>query len=404
MPLSDVFVKKLKPSSKPLRIFDGGGLYLEVAQSGGKLWRFKYRYMGKEKRLSLGVYPDVSIAQARDGRDAARKLLAQDIDPGEHRKVQQAGKAERASNSFEVVGREWVAKYAPHWALSHADKVIKRLENDVFPWIGAKPISEITAPDVLKLLHRIEGRGAHDTAHRALQNCGQVFRYGVVTGRLPSDPCRDLKGALRPLKHEHFASITEPAAVGELLRAIDGFKGTFVVQCALRLAPMFFVRPGELRKAKWDEVDLDKAEWRYLVTKTKTEHLVPLSSQAVDILRELKELTGTRENVFPGRDPKKPMSEAAVNAALRRMGYDTKTEITGHGFRAMARTILHEELHFAPELIEHQLAHRVPDNLGAAYNRTKFIKQRREMMQKWADYLYKLKVGAQVISLRRKKA
>jgi integrase len=257
---------------------------------------------------------------------------------------------------------------------------------------------------VLKLLHRIEGRGAHDTAHRALQNCGQVFRYGVVTGRLPSDPCRDLKGALRPLKHEHFASITEPAAVGELLRAIDGFKGTFVVQCALRLAPMFFVRPGELRKAKWDEVDLNKSEWRYLVTKTKTEHLVPLASQAVDLLRELKELTGTREHVFPGRDPQKPMSEAAINAALRRMGYDTKTEITGHGFRAMARTILHEELHFAPELIEHQLAHRVPDNLGAAYNRTKFIKQRREMMQKWADYLYKLKTGAQVIRLQRRKA
>jgi len=309
MALSDAAIRKAKPADKPLRLFDGGGLYLEISPSGSKLWRLKYRFAGKEKRLALGIYPDVSLAGAR------------------------------------------------------------------------------------------EGRGAHDTAHTALQNCGQVFRYGVATGRILSDPCRDLRGALRPLKHEHFPSITEPVAVAELLRAIDGFKGTFTVQCALRLAPMFFVRPGELRSAQWEHFDLEKHEWRYLVTKTNTEHLVPLATQAVAILKDLHALTGQRRHVFPGRDPKKPMSDAAVNAALRRMGYDTRTEITGHGFRAMARTILHQELGIAPEVIEHQLAHRVPDVLGTAYNRTKFIKERRKMMQQWADYLDKLKAGATVIPL-----
>ncbi len=399
MALSDVAIRKARPALKPVRHFDGGGLYLEVSPSGGKLWRFKYRFGGKEKRLGFGIYPDVSLADAREERDLARKLLAKDIDPGQHRKVQKAAKADRATNSFETVAREWFSKYSPKWAASHSDKIIRRLEMDVFPWIGGDPIAEITAPAVLKVLRRIEGRGALDTAHRAQQNCGQIFRYGVATGRLERDPITDLRGALPPAQHVHFSSITEPAEVGELLRAIDGFRGTFVVQCALRLAPMLFARPGELRKAMWTEVDLHKGEWRYLVTKTKAEHLVPLSSQAVAILRELHALTGHGLHVFPGRDPQKPMSDAAVNAALRRMGYDTKTEITGHGFRAMARTILHQELGFAPELIEHQLAHRVPDALGSAYNRTKFIKERCVMMQRWSDLLDKLKTGADVIPI-----
>jgi len=402
MALSDVAIRKVKPSSKAVRLFDGGGLYLEVSPAGSKLWRLKFRFDGKEKRFAIGVYPDVTLAHARRARDEARRLLAQEIDPSEHRKVQKAAKVERAANSFEVVAREWFAKYAPHWAASHSVKIIQRLEKDVFPWLGARPIADINPPDVLKALHRIEGRGAHDTAHRALQNCGQVFRYGVATGRLLSDPCRDLRGALRPLKHEHFAAITEPAAVGPLLRAIDGFRGTFIVQCALRLAPLFFVRPGELRKAEWAQIDLEKGEWRYMVSKTKTEHLVPLPKQAISILQELRALTGERRYIFPGRDPNKPMSDAAINAALRRMGYDTKTEITGHGFRAMARTILHQELGVAPEIIEHQLAHRVPDTLGTAYNRTKFLPERRKMMQRWADYLDKLKAGAEVIALPRR--
>lgn len=400
MPLTDAVIRKATPAVKPKRLFDAGGLYLEIAPSGGKWWRLKYRYAGKEKRLSLGVYPDVPLKKARERRDDARRLLADGVDPGENRKAAQAAGAERAANSFEVVAREWFAKFESKWAATHSSKIIRRLEMDVFPWLGTRPIADITASEVLSCLRRIEGRGALDTAHRAQQNCGQVFRYGVATGRCERDPTADLRGALPPSQHEHFAAITDPAAVGELLRAMGGFKGTFVVQCALKLAPLFFVRPGELRKAKWADFDLDKAEWRYLVTKTKTEHLVPLAIQAIEILRELHALTGQREYVFPGRDPKKPLSDAAINAALRRMGYDTRKEITGHGFRAMARTILHQELHIAPEVIEHQLAHRVPDALGTAYNRTKFLPARRKMMQQWADYLDKLKVGAKVIPLR----
>ena len=399
MSLTDTKIRSAKPGEKPVKLSDEKGLYLLVAQAGGKWWRLDYRFSGKRKTLSMGVYPDVGLKGARERRDEARKLLADGIDPGEHRKVRKAAKLERASNSFEAVAREWFAKHSLNWATTHADKIIQRLEKDVFPWLGDKPIAEITVPELLTVLRRIENRGALDTAHRAHQNCGQVFRYAVATGRCERDPSGDLRGALVPAKHKHFAAITDPSAVGELLRAIDGFRGTFVVQCALKLAPLFFVRPGELRKAEWQQFDLEKGEWRYFVTKTRSEHLVPLSSQAVAILQELHPLTSTNKFVFPGRDPQKPMSEAAVNAALRRMGYDTKTEITGHGFRAMARTILHQELGMKPEVIEHQLAHRVPDALGTAYNRTKFLKERRKMMQQWADYLEKLKAGAEIIPI-----
>ena len=301
---------------------------------------------------------------------------------------------DQVANSFESVAREWFAKYSPTWAPSHSSKIIKRLENDIFPWMGNRPIMDITAPDILKVLRRIENRGALDTAHRAHQNTGQVFRYGIATGRCERDPAADLKGALAPAKHTHFAAITETKEVGSLLRSIDAFQGTLVVQSALKLAPLIFVRPGELRQAQWKDFDLEKGEWNYFITKTKSDHVVPLATQAIAILQDLHALTGHRHYVFPGRDPKKPMSNAAVNAALRRMGYDTRTEITGHGFRAMARTILHQELGIKPEVIEHQLAHRVPDALGTAYNRTKFIKERREMMQKWSDYLDKLKNSA----------
>ncbi|KVE72445.1 tyrosine-type recombinase/integrase [Burkholderia vietnamiensis] len=391
MPLTDIAVRNAKPGDKPTRLFDAGGLYLEVAPSGGKWWRFKYRFAGKEKRISLGVYPEITLKEARDRRDGARKLLANGVDPGLDRKIQKAAVVERAGNSFETIAREWFARQSPSWAKSHGDKIIARLENDVFPWLGGRPIADIRAPEVLAVLRRVEGRGALDTAHRVHQNCGQVFRYAVATGRAERDVSADLRGALPPARHENFASITEPKEVAGLLRALDGFKGTFVVQCALRLAPLLFVRPGELRTAEWSQFDLDKAEWRYTVSKTKTEHLVPLARQAVAILRELHGLTGHRQHVFPGRDVKKPMSGAAINAALRRLGFDTKTEITGHGFRAMARTILHEQLRFASEVIEHQLAHKVPDALGTAYNRTRFIDDRVVMMQRWADYLDELK-------------
>lgn len=399
MPLTDIAIRAAKASEKTQKLFDAGGLYLEVAPSGGKWWRFKYRVDGKEKRISLGVYPDVGLKDARERRDEARRLLANGVDPGENRKAQKAARLERGANSFETIAREWFSKHSATWAASHADKVMKRLENDVFPWVGGRPIAEIAAPELLSVLRRIETRGALDTAHRAHQNCGQVFRYAIATGRAERDPSADLRGALPPARHENFASLTDPRDVGELLRAIDGFKGTFVVRCALLLAPMLFVRPGELRKAEWPGLNLEKAEWRYFVTKTKTEHLVPLSRQAVAIFKELHALTGHGRYVFPGRNPQKPMSEAAVNASLRRMGYDTKTEITGHGFRAMARTILAEELHQRPEVIEHQLAHKVPDALGTAYNRTKFLKERTAMMQLWADYLDKLKAGADIIRL-----
>lgn len=399
MPLSDVQIKAAKPTEKPQRLFDADGLYLEVSPSGGKLWRFKYRFGGKEKRLALGIYPTVSLKDARERRDNARRLLSNGIDPSIEKKVQKAATVTRHANSFEAVAREWYAKHSPNWAASHSSKVIQRLEKDLFPWIGGRPIAEITPPELLTALRRIENRGALDTAHRAQQDCGRVFRYAVATGRAERDPSADLRGAMPPARGGHFAAIIEPAAVGELLRAIDGFRGTFIVQCALRLAPMFFVRPGELRQAEWAGFDLDKAEWRYVATKTKTDHVVPLATQAVAILRDLHALTGRGRFVFPGRDPQRAMSEATVNAALRRLGYDTKTEMTGHGFRAMARTILHQELGMVPEVIEHQLAHRVPDALGTAYNRTKFIVERRKMMQLWADYLDKLKKGAEVVPI-----
>jgi integrase len=408
MALTDTAIRKARPGIKPTgeatdssyKLSDDKGLYLLINLNGSRWWRFDYRVDGKRKTLSMGVYPDVSLKDARDKRDEARKLLAKDIDPGEHRKAIQSAKTESLANSFAAIAREWFAKHKHTWAKSHADKIIYRLEKDVFPWMGSRPIAEIKAPELLAVLRRAESRGALDTAKRIKQNCGQVFRYAVATGRAERDPSQDLRGAIPPAKQKHFAAITEPTKVGELLRAIEGFRGTFIVQCALRLAPLFFVRPGELRRAEWSGFDLEKAEWRYFVTKTRTEHLVPLATQVVSILRDLYALTGHGQYVFPGRDPKKPMSEAAVNAALRRMGYDTKSEITGHGFRAMARTILAEELHQKPEVIEHQLAHKVPDALGTAYNRTKFIKERREMMQLWADYLDKLKAGAEVIPIR----
>jgi len=393
MKLNDMAVRKAKPEAKSYKMADGGGMYLEVMPTGSKYWRFKYRFGGKEKRLAFGVYPDVSLSLARSRRDDARKLLANEVDPGVVKQQSKRAHKESAANSFEAIAREWFAKFSPQWAPSHAEKTIRRLENNVFPWIGSESAATITPPQLLAVIRRTESRGALDTAHRVKQNCGQVFRYAVATGRAERDPSQDLKDAIPYTITNHFASITDPEQVGELLRAIQGFRGTFVVQCALTLAPMLFVRPGELRRAQWKDIDFDKAEWRYFVSKTKTEQTVPLATQALAVLRDLYALTGDRRYVFPGRDPKNPMSDAAVNAALRRMGYDTKTEITGHGFRAMARTILAEELHQKPEVIEHQLAHKVPDALGSAYNRTKFLKERRAMMQTWADYLDGLRGG-----------
>lgn len=400
MPLTEVAIRTAKPGEKPYKLADEKGLFLLINPSGSKWWRLKFRVDGKEKLLSLGTYPDIGLKKARADRDDARKMLAIGIDPSQHRKATKAARVELSANSFEVICREWLENKRSNVEEAQYKKALARLEKDVFPWMGSRPIAEITAPEVLTTLRRIDARGARYTAHKVKSEISQCFRYAIATGRAERDPCPDLRGAIPAPKEDNRPSITDPKGVSELLRAIEGFRGTFVVKCALEIAPRVFVRPGELRKAEWEKIDLDKAEWRYFINKTKTEHLVPLAAQVVATLRELHALTGHGRYVFPGRDPQLPMSDAAVNAALRRMGYDTKTEITGHGFRAMARTILHEELHQKPEVIEHQLAHSVSDALGTAYNRTKFLKERKAMMQLWADYLDKLKAGADVIPLR----
>lgn len=399
MPLTDTAIRNAKPGTKPAKLFDERGLFMIVTPTGGKWWRFRYKFDDKEKLLSLGIYPDVGLKDARLRRDDARKLLADGIDPGENRKAQKATKQDRAANSFEVVAREWYTKHSPNWAEHHGDRIIRRFERDIFPWIGGRPIADVTAPELLAAMRRIESRGALETAHRALGNCGQVFRYAVATGRATRDPSGDLRGALPPVKGEHFAAVTEPIQAAELLRTLDGYQGTLTVACALRLAPLVFVRPGELRNAEWADVDLDAAEWRYRVTKTDSDHIVPLATQAVAILRELHALTGTGRYVFPGaRSNGRPMSDNAILAAMRRMGI-SKDEMSGHGFRAMARTILDEVLGVRPDLIEHQLAHAVKDPNGRAYNRTAHLAERRKMMQLWADYLDKLKAGAEIIPL-----
>ncbi|MDB0569809.1 integrase arm-type DNA-binding domain-containing protein [Ralstonia solanacearum] len=400
MPLTDIAIRNAKPSEKPIRLFDGGGLYIEVSPSGGKWWRLKYRFAGKEKRLSLGVYPEIGLKEARDRREATKRLLADGVDPSVERRVQKLATVERAANSFEAVAREWHTRYAPGWAESNAKKVLARLENDVFPWLGGRPVAEVKAPELLAVCRRVESRGALDTAHRVLQTCGQIFRYAVATGRAERDPSGDLRGALPPAKGKHYAAPTDPKEVAGLLRMFDGFTGTFVVKCALLLAPMLFVRPGELRTAEWVDIDLEAGEWRFVSSKRDVPHIVPLSTQAVAILRDLHALTGHGRYLFPGaRDKSKPMSEAAINAALKRMGIDTQKEFTGHGVRPIARTILREVLGFEAEVIELQLAHRKKDPNGAAYDRVAFLVVRKQMMQAWADYLDRLKAGAEVVPM-----
>ena len=404
MALTATSIKNARTVDKPLKLFDGGGLYLLVNPNGARWWRFKYRYLGKEKLLSFGTYPDVSLKDARDRRDEARKQLAADIDPGEHRKAMKSTLAVRSENSFEIVAREWFAKYSPIWAAGHSDKIIRRLERDIFPWLGGRPIAELTAPELLAALRRIESRGAIETAHRAQQNCSQVFRYAVATGRAERDPTADLRGALTSVKERHHASITDPMRVGELMRAIDGYRGSLVTKCALRLAPLVFVRPGELRKAEWIEFDLDGAEWRIPAARMKAreQHIVPLAKQAVAILRELHGLTGEKQHVFPGvRTNGRAMSENTVNAALRRLGY-AKDEMTGHGFRSMASTLLNEQ-GWHRDAIERQLAHAERNNVRAAYNFAEHLPERRKMMQAWADYLDKLALGAKVLPGRFRK-
>jgi len=409
MQLKDVQIKKAQPEpGKPFaKLRDGRGMYLLV-NSAGKYWRFDYRHGGTRKTLALGVYPDVSLRDARERLDVARKQLAAGIDPGAAKKAVKLAQA--GADTFESVAREWHAKFSPAWVASHSDRILKRLETDVFPWIGKRAINEIKAPELLSCVRRVESRGALETAHRVLQNCGQVFRYAVATGRAERDSAADLRGALPPTQEKHHASITDPREVGALLRAIDNYQGFFVTKCALRFAPLVFVRPGELRSATWDEIDLDKAEWRIPAHRMKMRelHIVPLSAQAKALLEELVPLTGrgvpakpdVPRYIFPGgRSRERPMSNNAVLSALRRMGY-AKDEMSGHGFRSMASTLLHEQ-GWNHQAIERQLAHAERNAVSAAYNYTEHLPERRKMMQAWADYLDGLKRGAEVIPLRR---
>jgi integrase len=408
MALSDVKLRNLKAGIKPdgsitdktYRVFDEKGLYVEVTLKGAKRWRFKYRFQGKERLLSVGIYPDVSLKQARERRDDLRKQIADGIDPSHARKAEKQSTGDQ--NSFEFVAREWHSKFSADWSESHKSRTLIRLEQNAFPWLGATNINDITAPELLAVLRRIESRGALETAHRVNQICGQVFRYAIATGRAERDPAADLKGALPPAKTKHHPSITEPVKVGALMRAIQGFTGTIITATALKLSPLVFVRPGELRQAEWSEIDLDNAEWRIPPEKMKMRvvHIVPLSKQAIEALKDIQPLTGRDKYVFPSnRTITRPMSNNTVNAALRRMGY-TKEEMTAHGFRSMASTILNEQ-GWLGDAIERQLAHGESNGVRAAYNYAQHLPERKKMMQAWADYLDGLASGANVIPINR---
>jgi len=400
LPLTDTKLRTIKPGLKSRKIADEKGLYLEVTPSGGRWWRLKYRFAGKERRISLGVYPDVSLKEARDARDAAKKLLSSGIDPSSQRKADKLRLCETHTNNFEAITREWFSKYAARWATNYSTRLMSMFERSIFPYIGNRPVAEITAPELLTVIRRIENTSL-DVAHRAVATCGRVFRYAIATGRAANDPTYGLKGALPPKDTGHFAATTEASDLAPILRAFDSYEGTPTVQAALRLMPLLFVRPGELRTAEWSAINLSEGEWRYTINKTKTEHIVPLSRQAIAILSELLPLTGRSKYVFPSaRSTQRPMSDNALLAAMRRMDIG-KDEQTGHGFRATARTILDEKLRVRPDIIEHQLGHTVRDPLGRAYNRTQFLSERRKMMQDWADYLDNLKFGAQVVSIRK---
>jgi integrase len=403
MALTDTFARQVKHTGKAAgdKHTDGQGLYLLVKASG-KYWRLDYRYLGKRKTLALGVYPAVSLAKARKRRDEAREILADGNDPGQAKREQKRAKVLAAANTFEEIARQWLRKTAAERAESTQGKVQRWLEKDVFPSIGRKPISELGPRDVLAAVHKLEERGAVDSAHRVKQICGQIFRFAVASGAAERDVTADLKGALAAVPKSHFAAITEPRQAGDLLRAIHSYSGHPYARAALQLSPLVFVRPGELRSAEWPEFDLEAAEWRIPGHKMKmgTDHLVPLSTQAVQILEAMRSMTGHARYVFPSiRTSDRCMSENTINAALRGMGF-SKEVMTAHGFRAMARTILDEVLGERVDLIEHQLAHAVKDPNGRAYNRTAHLPARRQMMQRWADYLDKLRKGADVVPLR----
>ena len=399
-PLSDTKIRAIKPIQKPQKLFDGGGLFLFVSPSGGKLWRLKYRFGGIEKLLTIGAYPQISLVEARQKRDQTLVMIANGVDPGNIKKAQKAANT-KDIETFEVIAREWHAKFSQSWAASHADKILRRLELYVFPWLGNRSIKSITAPELLSVLRRIEAKGILETTHRTQQNCGQVFRYAIATGRAERDPSNDLRGAIPPASGKHMATITDPKEIAGLLRAIDDYRGSIVTRCALQLAPLVFVRPGELRHAEWIEINFDKEEWRIPAEKMKagTLHIIPLSQQALTILREIHPLTGHGRYVFPSlRTDSRPMSDNAVLSALRRMGF-AKDEMSGHGFRSMASTLLNEQ-GWNRDAIERQLAHAERNSVRAAYNYAEFIPERKKMMQHWADYLDGIKAWNEIIPIK----
>jgi integrase len=402
IPLTDTKIRQAKPGPRPYRLFDGGGLWLEVRPSGGKLWRLKYRHGGREQRLALGAWPAVPLVEARRQREAVRALLAKGRDPLAERRQAQA----HERDTFQSVAEEWRKRYLSAKAPGHQAKTWGRLTRWVLPVLGPRPIDSITAADLLPILRRAADAGKVETAQRVRQVIGQILRFAQASGRRTDDPTVALRGLLPSAPERHFPAPLDPAEVARLLRMIDSYDGSPEVRAALRLLPYVFVRPGELRRMRWEEIDVGAAEWRFTTSKTKTPHLVPLSKQALAILRELEPLTRHLPAgwVFPSpRDPSRPISDMALTGAYRRIGIDTRAEVVPHGWRAVARTLLHEKLGFAPEAVELQLAHAVPDALGTAYNRTQFLETRREMMQRWADYLDRLKAGepAQVVQLRR---
>jgi integrase len=404
MSLSDAKVRKAVPREKPYKLFDERGLYLIVQPEGGRWWRLRFKLEGREKTLSLGTYPEVSLAEARRRRDRERAKLLDGRDPAAERRERKAARRaeEQRGQPLRKLLADWQAKKAGTWSPSTAKVIAGRLERFVLPALGDTPVSEITTTALLDLLRPLEAAGKLETAHRCRQYLREAFDYGIATGVVPANPAAPLRGALQTKQAKHHAALTDPKEVGALLRAIDGFQGEVATRCALRLAPLVFVRPGELRTMRWEEVDLDAATWTIPAAKTKMrrDHLVPLASQAVEILRELQRFTGDGELAFPSvRGRGRPMSDNTLNAALRRLGY-SREQMTAHGFRAMARTLLDEVLGERPDVIEHQLAHMVRDPLGRAYNRTQHLPARRAMMQRWADYLDGLRRGAEVVPLR----
>ena len=397
--LTDTAIRAAKPGDATLKLLDDRGLYLYVTPAGGKWWRCRYRWQNKEQMLSLGTYPDITLKDARQRRDEIRRQLANGIDPSALRKETKIVASE--ADHFETLAREWFVKFKPGWSASYIEKITGHLDHDLLPWLGPRPVKAIEPQELLTVVRRIESRGALETAHRALGTAGRIFRYGVATGRADRDPTADLRGALAPLRGQHFAAITDPTEIGHLLRAIEAYTGTFIVKTGLRLAPRLFVRPGELRQMEWVELNLDSGEWRIPAIKMKMgrDHFVPLARQCVAILREIQALTGSGRYVFPNlRTPGLPLSEVALLAALRRLGYG-KEQMTVHGFRAMASTVLHEQ-GFHSDVIERQLAHSESNKVKAAYCRAEYLPERRQMMQAWSDYLDGLIQGANVVSVR----